>query len=141
MSSKHLSIRIESDTLDRLDQQSRRAGQSRSELAKMLLEEGLRMELHPGIVFRSGPAGRRPGLAGGPDVWEVIRVFRSQQYAGEEAIRQAAGLTSLTAEQIRTVIGYYADFKDEIDVWIRRIDDEAERLEAAWQRGQAILNQ
>lgn len=27
------------------------------------------MDEHPGIVFRSGPAGRRAGLAGGPDIW------------------------------------------------------------------------
>lgn len=29
------------------------------------------------IDFRSGPAGRRPGLVGGPDVWEVVAVYRS----------------------------------------------------------------
>ncbi len=64
MSSKHLSVRLEQDTLERLDAESRRTGQSRSQLAKTLLDEGLRMETHPGIVFRSGPAGRRPALAG-----------------------------------------------------------------------------
>lgn len=32
---------------------------------------------HPGIVFRPGPTGRRAGLAGGPDVWEVVRAVRS----------------------------------------------------------------
>jgi hypothetical protein len=31
------------------------------------------MNAHPGIVCRDGPAGRRPGVVGGPDVWEVIQ--------------------------------------------------------------------
>src|SRR5688572_17898455 len=96
MPTKHLSIRLESETFDRLDQQSRQVGQSRSGLAKTLLEEDLRMEVHPGIVFRWGPAGRRPGLADGPDVWEVARVFRGLESADEDVIRQSVELTGLS---------------------------------------------
>ncbi len=139
MPTKHLSLRLESETFDRLDQQSRRAGQSRSGLAKMLLEEGLRMDVHPGIMFRWGPAGRRPGLADGPDVWEVARVFRGLESAGEDIVRQSVELTGLTPQQIKTAIRYYADFREEIDDWIDRVDEEADRLEAAWRREQDIL--
>lgn len=32
---------------------------------------------YPGIVFRSDPAGRRPGLVGGADVWEVVSIHCS----------------------------------------------------------------
>ncbi len=131
---------MDSDTFDRLDQKSRIAGRPRSELAKTLLEEGLRMDSHPGIVFRSGPAGRRPGLAAGPDVWEVIRVFQGVESRGEDAIRQTADHTGLTLAQVRAAVRYYADFKGEIDAWIERVGEEAERLEASWQREQEILN-
>ena len=55
------------------------------------------MEHHPGVVFRSGPAGRRPGLAGGPDVWEVVRVLLGVKTDGETAIKQAAERTGLHA--------------------------------------------
>jgi|BarGraNGADG00212_2_1021979.scaffolds.fasta_scaffold104576_2 hypothetical protein len=139
MASRHLSLRIDTDTLERLEAESRRAGQSRSQLAKALLEEGLRMEVHPGILFRSGPAGRRPGLASGPDVWEVVRVFNGLRAQGDEALRSTAELTGLTPEQVRTVLSYYAEYGDEIDGWIRRVDQEASRAEAAWRREQELL--
>ena len=139
MPTKHLSIRIESDTLDRLDQESRRMGQSRSELAKTLLEEGLRMEMHPGIVFRPGPTGRRPSLAVGPDVWEIARLFNGQPHAADEALHEMTQLIDLTIDQLRIAMRYYASFKEEIDDWIVRVDEESDRAEAAWVREQEIL--
>jgi hypothetical protein len=137
MPSRHISIRLDGGTFDRLDEQSRRTGRSRSEIAKTLLEEGLRMEAHPGIVFRSGPAGRRPGLAGGPDVWEIARVLRDQR--GEDSLRETAALTGLSDQQVRTAARYYAEHQDEIDAWIRRVDEEADHLETAWRREQSLL--
>ncbi|MBI2940105.1 MAG: ribbon-helix-helix protein, CopG family [Chloroflexi bacterium] len=139
MPTRHLSLRLAADTLERLEARSRQLGQSRSHLARVLLEEGLRMAAHPGIVFRSGPAGRRPSLAGGPDVWEVVRVFTGVDEQGEGALRRAAELTGLTLEQVRIALCYYADFRDELDDWIRRVDDEAARAESAWQRTQDLL--
>lgn len=62
--SHHLSLRVSEDVVARLDSESRRIGRSRSWLAKRLLDEGLRMESHPRIVFRSGPVGRRASLDG-----------------------------------------------------------------------------
>lgn|GEM_PF-292681 len=134
MPSRHLSLRLDADTFDRLEEQSRQTKQPRSQVAKVLLDEGLRMDAHPGILFRSGPAGRRPGLAGGPDVWEIARVFQSLPERGEEALRRTAELTGLVPEQVRVALRYYADYPDEIDEWIRRVDAEATRAEDAWQR-------
>lgn len=141
VSSRHLSLRLESDTYDRLEVESQRTGQSRSQLAKTLLEEGLRMEAHPGIVFRSGPAGRRPGIAGGPDIWEVVRVFEGVDAQGEELLRRTAESTGLTPEQVRIALRYYADYRDEIDDWIRRVDEESARSEAAWRRERDLFGQ
>lgn len=134
MPSHHISLRVDDETFDRLEKRSKRAGQSRSRMVNTLLEEGLRMEEHPGIVFRSGPQGRRPGLAGGPDVWEVARVLSRMNGSTEEQIRRAAALTGLTDGQVRTVGRYYAQYMDEIDEWIRSLDEEAERAERAWRR-------
>lgn len=139
MASRHLSIRLPDDAFERLEAHSRRTGQSRSEVAKTLLEEGLRMEQHPSVVFRSGPAGRRPGLAGGPDVWEVVRVLLQVKAAGEAAIKQASQRTGLTPEQVRSALRYYADYTDEINEWLRRVDEAAESAEAAWRREQELL--
>jgi uncharacterized protein DUF5615 len=35
----------------------------------------------PGVIFRTGPTGRRADLAAGPDVWEVVRAVRSARAA------------------------------------------------------------
>lgn len=134
--SRHLSVRLNVETLEQLEAQSRQMGQPVSRVVKTLLDEGLRMQQHPGIVFRSGPAGRRPGLAHGPDVWEVARVFREVRGEGRDAVQRTAELTGLTPEQINTVVRYYAAYQDEIDAWIRRVDEEAERAEATWRREQ-----
>lgn len=135
--SRHLSVRVGEDLFEQLEAQSRRSGQSRSAVAKQLLEEGLRMEQHPGIVFRSGPGGRRAGLIGGPDVWEVVGALRCAD--GGDSLERLGERTGLTADQIETVLRYYADFTDEVSNWIRRVEEESERAEAGWRRGQALL--
>ena len=93
------------------------------------------MERHPGIVFRSGPAGRRAGLMSGPDVWEVVRAA-----VGDEKTREhVAEETGLTPEQVGVALRYYAEYRDEIGAWIRMVDEEAERAEAEWRVEQQLL--
>ena len=137
--SRHLSVRVGEEVLARLDVESRRIGRSRSWLAKQLLDEGLRMERHPGIMFRAGPAGRRPGLIGGPGVWEIVRACLGHDL-GDAAVRRDIGeRTGLTADQVRTALRYYAEYSGEIDEWIRRVDEEAEKAEAAWRGERELL--
>lgn len=100
--------------------------ESRSRLAARLIDEGLRMDAHPGIVFRPGPGGRRAGLAGGPDLWEVVRVLRDVEARGEAAIAKTATLTGLAIHQVRTAAGYYQEFIDEMEAWIAEVDRESE---------------
>lgn len=97
------------------------------------------MQAHPGVVFRSGPAGRRAGLALGPDVWEVARVFRQLDAAGDELLQTTAALTGLAVQQVLFAMRYYAEFSEEIDAWIARVDEEADRAEQAWRREQALI--
>ncbi len=76
----------------------------------------MRMEDHPGIVFRDGPAGRRAGLAGGPDIWEVIVILQDFAVVGPRAaVAKTAKSLSLTEAQVRTAEGYYTSHPDEID--------------------------
>jgi hypothetical protein len=135
---RQLSLRLDEETFERLAAQSRRSGQEPSQLAKTLLEEGIRMEAHPGIVFRPGPAGRRAGLASGPDVWEVIRVYRGIEAPDDSRIRQTAELTGQSSAMVLAAVGYYSDYPVEIDDWIRRIDVDATAAEAAWQHEQSL---
>jgi hypothetical protein len=134
MASHHISLRVDEATFERLERHSKRAGQSRSHVVSTFLEEGLRMEEHPGIVFRGGPHGRRAGLAAGPDVWEVARVLSATESADSAGLERAAYLTGLTPAQVRTAWRYYAQYPDEIDEWIRSVDDEAQHAEGVWLR-------
>jgi hypothetical protein len=139
VASSHLSIRVDDSIIERLDIESRRLDKSRSDLAKTLIDEGLRMLAHPGIVFRPGPAGRRPGLACGADIWEVSRVIRALAGTSDTWVDQVSELTSIPPDDVVTAWRYYSAYRDEIDAWIQWVDDEAERAEAAWLREQALL--
>jgi len=140
MTTQHLSLRIDRETLQRLDEESARERMSRSELARTLIEEGLRMEAHRGIVFRPGPRGRRPGLAKGPDVWQIIRASREFEEGDERVIEELAEIASVSPHEIRTAIEYYQDFPEEIDAWIQRIDEESEQAYEQWRREQAATD-
>jgi hypothetical protein len=59
-----LSIRFDPALLDRLRRRARSVpGGSVSWLAQRLVDEGLRMAEHPGVIFKNGPSGRLPPAA------------------------------------------------------------------------------
>lgn len=89
------SLRMDKQTLDRLAAHARERNESKSRLAQRLIEEGLRMEAHPGVVFQDGPTGRRARLICGPDVWEVINVMRCFDGTAEEILEGTAESTGL----------------------------------------------
>lgn len=133
------SARWRADVLDRLRRRSEAAGTNKSRLAERYVDEGIRMDEHPGIVFRGGPSGRRAALAGGPDVWEVIATLKGCEARGEGAITEAAELLNLPASQARTALAYYGSYPEEVDERIRRTLEEADAAEAARHRRQAAV--
>jgi len=136
---KPFSIRMSKRTHDRLEFGARRRGEAKARTAERLIDEGLRMEDHPGIVFRDGPAGRRAALAAGPDVWEVIETLQGTGLSGERAVAATAEWGNLTPIQVRAAVRYYADYREEIDERILLNRQEAERQRVAWERAQAAL--
>ena len=119
-------------------------GLSLSAAANMLVDEGLRMMEHPGVIFRTGPTGRRAGLAGGPDVWEVVRAVRSARAAepdlGErELLTMVSENTGVPVRLIRVATGYWASYPDEIDAEVAAADAAEENAERAWRREQELL--
>ena len=136
---KPFSIRMSARTLDRLDERARRRSESKARTAERLIDEGLRMEDHPGIAFRDGPTGSRAAMAGGPDVWEVIETLKGTGLTGEDAVAATAEWGNLTPGQVRAAVRYYAEYRDEVDERIRRNREEAERQRVSWQRMQEAL--
>jgi len=129
---RQFSARLDADVVDRLERRGARSGLNKSRLAERYIDEGVRMDDHPGIVFRDGPTGRRAGLAAGPDVWDVIGALRSSGLEGEETIRATAEWSGLSVRQVRDAIGYCSEYPSEIDERIRLNEEEADAAERRW---------
>jgi hypothetical protein len=136
---KAFSARWDAGVVERLDRRSEAVGVNKSRLAERYVDEGTRMDEHPGVVFRGGPTGRRAALAGGPDIWELMATLKSGRARGEKAVRDTAKVLGLTELQVRTGVQYYSDYSEEIDERIRRNVEEADAAEDAWRREQAAL--
>jgi hypothetical protein len=112
---------------------------SASALAEELIEEGLRTRRHPLIVFRDGPAGRRAGLVGGPDVWEVIGGLVGGDVPADSRIERAVELFGLSPREVAAALDYYANYEAEIDERIAANLAAADEAEAAWRRRRDLL--
>src|SRR5882724_4696714 len=114
-----LSIRFDRGVLDRLRRRAQTVpGATPSGLAQLLVDEGLRMAEHPGVVFKDGRAGRRAALALGPDVWEVVSVAKEIDARGTRAVPAIAAALNLPAARVEAALRYYAAYPDEIDAEI-----------------------
>jgi hypothetical protein len=139
------SIRFDPDVLRRLaDYASAHPGTSLSSAGNRLVDEALRSNEHPLIVFRDGPAGRRARLVGGPDVWQVIRAVRSARAAEpdlepKEIVALVGENSGVSAPLIRTAIGYWTAYPDKIDMLISRADREEVEARERWQREHQLL--
>ena len=135
-----VSIRFRrAEVADRLKAEAGARNVSTSALAEELIEEGLRLRRHPMIVFRDGASGRRAGLIGGPDVWEVVGGLVGGDVSPEDRIARAAEHLGLSHQQIVAVLDYYADFTTEIDQEIAGNVAVADELESAWQPRSGLL--
>ena len=114
-------------------------GASAAGLAQRLIDEGLRMADHPGVIFKDGPSGRRAALAYGPDVWEIIKFLREVDERGPAAIDAAAEVFAVDTSRINTAISYYGDYAGEIDAEIADADEASARAEAAWRVQQQLI--
>ena len=135
-----MSVRFrEARVAERLKAEAEASARSASALAEELIDEGLRMRRHPLVVFRAGPSGRRAGLLGGPDVWEVVAGVVGGDVAPSKRVQRAIDLFGLRPEQVDAALAYYADFTEEIDAQIGANRDAADEAEELWRRQQDLL--
>lgn len=125
---------------------ARHPGLSSSSVAARLVDEGLRMDEHPGVAFREGPIGRRATLLGGPDVWEVMRAVRSARGAEPDLsegdlLEVVAANTGVPIRLVRTAIAYWASYPTEIEALLEHsVRGESQAL-AAHERTTGLLAQ
>ncbi len=111
--SVNVSVRLDDALAERLRMRARAAGESLSERLRRYAEEGARREEHPLITFRDGPAGRRAGLLGGPDVWEVA-MWLEDLAAEPEPVATLVEDSALTHSQIDAALRYRSAYLEEI---------------------------
>jgi uncharacterized protein (DUF433 family) len=133
---RHRSFRFSESTLHRLDDRAHEIRETRTGLAERYVEEGLRMDEHPGIGFADGPAGRRAVLLGaGLDVWEVVDTVKQNRGSADATARYL----EIPASQVHAAVRYYVAFQEEIDEILERQAAIAEREQAADERARAVL--
>jgi len=127
------------EVAERLKAEAAVRGESSSALAEELIDEGLRTRRHPLVVFRDGPTGRRSGLVGGPDLWEVVAGIVGGDVPVAEREGRAVAVFALSPTQVQAVLTYYAEFTEEIDAEIAANGAAADDAERLWRRRKDLL--
>ena len=111
--SENVSVRLEDRLAQRLRLQARAAGETLSDRLRRYAVEGSRRDEHPLITFRDGPTGRRAGLLGGPDLWEVA-MWIDDLATEADPIETLVEETVLSRPQIEAAERYRAAYPEEI---------------------------
>jgi uncharacterized protein (DUF433 family) len=115
---------------------SKRRHVDESDLARALLDEGLRREKHPGIVFRTTPSGREAALEGRRlYVWQVMETVR----ASDGNVDESAEYLAVRPDQVRSALDYYVEYGPEIDQLIHENRQETTQARERWERQQQAL--
>lgn len=107
------SLRMPEEIIKEIEDFSRDSAMDFTAAVNELLEEALKMHRCPGVVFTEGTSGKRARIAGaGIEVWEVVAAYKS---VGEDFKRLKKTYHWLTDQQLKTAIGYYRLYPEEID--------------------------
>lgn len=139
MATTSTSFRLSDHAKGRLTERAEREGVSATSLLERLIVEGVDTLDHPGIVYRGPAHDRRAGLAGGPDVWEIVARLRDLQGREEDRIETLATETDLHPRQIRIALEFAAIHPDEIEARITRNEAAIATGRKATERRRALL--
>ncbi|MBO0693154.1 MAG: hypothetical protein J2P58_09685 [Acidimicrobiaceae bacterium] len=139
--SRPTSFRLSEELLERVDAEAAATGTSATALVTSLLDEGLKTRRFPGVVYRSGPAGRRAALASGPDVWEIVRAVRRTPGKGEPRLRRVAEEAGLGLDQVRLAVNFYSAYPEETDARIAADETAADQIRVMVDRREQLLSE
>ncbi len=113
-------MRAAKGTIRALAEEARRYRVPPRSLAEQILEEGVRMRRHPGIVFIERGGGRDAVLAGRPrlSIWLIAETVR-----GSTSMKTAADWLSLDLGSLERAMAYAKEYPDAINAAIA--DNEA----------------
>jgi uncharacterized protein (DUF433 family) len=120
MSTRARGVRLPEELEAEIQREVERSRRNWSQVVTDLLEEAVRMRRAPGIIFTTGPTGRRATLAGtGLDVWELVAAWRA---CGENYDELRDNYPWLEEAQLRAGLSYYQLYPEDID---RRLERES----------------
>lgn len=140
-----MSVPISGELAERLRAGSEASEQPPPVLAASLIDEGLKSRQFPGIVYMDGPSGRRASLAGGPDIWQIIRALQEVPADQYDPVETICIESDLHERQVELAVRFYEAYPDEIDVKIddnsaaaKLIDEMIAERERAIARGEVV---
>lgn len=134
------SFRLPEHLLERLEEEGRARGTSITSLVTALLDEGLKTRRFPGVIYRDGPAGRRAGLVGGPDIWEIVRDLHHAPGRGMQRIEHVATETGVPVDRLLLASDFYAGHPEEIDALIDADERAAQRARRLIEKRENLLS-
>ena len=105
---------MEDDTHEELTERAERLDVNASKLVNRYVKEGLRMDKHPAVIFKTTSQGRRAAVLAAHPGLQVIDVIGTWKDENQDLAKTARYL-HVSEEEVRTVVRYYADYKDEVD--------------------------
>lgn len=110
-----MTARVSDELKTRVEEFWDRLGVKPSPGLRHVIEEWWTMERYPRLAFRTGVAGRRAVVRGGPDVWEVVSaaedygddrdgLYAHFEFTPREAIDEALEYAELFPEGVRRMI-------------------------------------
>lgn len=109
------SLRLSEQTDRLVSAEAKRTKRSKGSVVETLAEEALKARLVPGIAFRGEDYKRRAWLIGTSlDVWQAVEAHMDF----DEDFERTVAETDLSERELRTALGYYRRFPQEIDDFI-----------------------
>jgi hypothetical protein len=114
-----LSARVPEETMNWLRREAESQDRSVSEVVNRALEEHIRCQRFPGILFVDRVGGRREAkVIGGPSVWSIVFVGRE----AEMDVRKIAEHFDIPEHRVRLALAYHRDYPEESESHIREIE-------------------
>lgn len=133
------SVRFDNGLRKELAAVAAEEGTTVTELIERFVSEGLASRAHPGIVFKSGPSGRRASLAGGPDVWEIVAALRDTSGSEKERVALLSKHFGIHERQLAIALNYAAAHGAEIDARIETNDQALREAEVLASRRELLF--
>jgi uncharacterized protein (DUF433 family) len=131
--SKAFSMRMDDDTREALREHAARTEVNPSKLVNRYVKEGVRMDKHPAVAYKTTSSGRRAIVLATHPRLQVIDVVGTWN-DNKHDVPKTAKYLHLTEDEVQAVLRYYADYRDDVD---RDLEDHL-----AWQRNyERVLEQ